>query len=591
MAQRQIVLGMASCGLAAGAQEAYDVFEEKLAEAGADAELTISGCVGVCFIEPIVKIVEPDGTEWNYGEVTGKRAAEIFERHVVGGEPIVEWTFEEGIYGDDVRSFMGPQVRIVMRNCGLINPEDIDQYLARDGYRAAKKAITGMSRLEVIEEVKRSGLRGRGGAGFSTGTKWKFAYDSPGDTKYMICNADEGDPGAFMNRTVLESDPHSVLEGMVIAGYAIGAKQGYVYCRAEYPLALKRLDIALSQARERGFLGENLFGTDFSFDIEVRQGAGAFVCGEETALMASIEGRRGMPNLRPPYPTTAGLFGKPTVINNVNTLTNIAWIILHGAEAVSQYGTEGSKGTKVFSLAGKIKRGGSAEVPMGTTLDTIIHEIGGGSYTGKPVKAVQLGGPSGGCVPANMFDTRVDYEELTSTGAIVGSGGAVVMDEDTCMVDVARFFLEFTQDESCGKCTYCRIGTRRMLEILTRICDGEGTMADIDLLNELAYKIKNTSLCALGGTAPNPVLTTLRYFHNEYVDHVAERKCAAKVCKSLITFRISPDLCNGCGACARVCSVNAISGEKKQTHQIDDLVCIRCGACIEVCTSDAIMIE
>ena len=591
MAQRKVIVGMASCGLAAGAQEAYDVFEAKLAEAGADVELTIAGCVGACFVEPIVTVVEPDGTRWNYGEVNGKRAAEIVERHVVAGEPIREWTFEEGVYAEEIKSFMGPQVRLVMRNCGVINPEDIDQYLARDGYRAARKAITEMTRLEVIEEVKRSGLRGRGGAGFPTGTKWKFAYDSPSELKYIICNADEGDPGAVMNRTVLESDPHSVLEGMVIGGYAIGAQQGYVYCRAEYPLALKRLDIAISQAREHGFLGENLFGTDFSFEIEVREGAGAFVCGEETALMGSIEGKRGMPNLRPPYPTTAGLFGKPTVINNVSTLANIAWIILHGAQAVAQYGTERSKGTKEFSLAGKIKRGGLAEVPMGTTLGTIIYDIGGGSYTGKPVKAVQLGGPSGGCVPASLFDTRVDYEELTQTGAIVGSGGAVVMDEDTCMVDVARFFLEFTQDESCGKCTYCRIGTRRMLEILTRICDGEGTMAEIDLLNDLAYKIKDTSLCALGGTAPNPVLTTLRYFHNEYVDHVIEGKCAAKVCKSLIAFRILPDLCNGCGACARVCSVNAISGEKKQTHQIDDLVCIRCGACIEVCTSDAIMIE
>ena len=591
MAQRKVIVGTASCGLAAGAQEAYDVFEAKLAEAGADVELTITGCVGACFVEPIVTVVEPDGTAWNYGEVNGKRAAEILERHVIGSEPVREWTFEEGVYAEDIRAFMAPQVRVVMRNCGVINPEEIDQYLARDGYRAAKKAITEMSRLEVIDEVKRSGLRGRGGAGFSTGMKWKFAYDSPSDVKYIICNADEGDPGAFMNRTVLESDPHGVLEGMIIGGYAIGAQQGYVYCRAEYPLALKRLDIAISQARERGFLGENLFGTDFSFDIEVREGAGAFVCGEETALMASIEGHRGMPNLRPPYPTTAGLFGKPTVINNVSTLANIAWIVLHGAQAVAQYGTEGSKGTKEFSLAGKIRRGGLAEVPMGTRLSTIIHDIGGGSYTGKPVKAVQLGGPSGGCVPASLFDTRVDYEELTQTGAIVGSGGAVVMDEDTCMVDVARFFLEFTQDESCGKCTYCRIGTRRMLEILTRICDGEGTMVEVDLLNDLAYKIKDTSLCALGGTAPNPVLTTLRYFHDEYVDHVTEGKCAAKVCKSLITFRILSDLCNGCGACARVCSVKAISGEKKQTHQIDDLVCIRCGACVEVCTSDAIMIE
>ncbi|HDQ73005.1 MAG TPA: NADH-quinone oxidoreductase subunit NuoF [Chloroflexi bacterium] len=588
MSRPEIIIGMASCGVAAGAQETHETFVEKLEAANADAKLSLSGCIGTCFIEPVVKVVGADGEEWTYGEVTPERAEKIVEQHVVGGEPVVEWTFEEGEYAEDVQAFLGNQVRIVMRNCGLINPEDIDEYLARDGYQAIEKVVTEMTPGGAIEEITASGLRGRGGAGFPTGLKWKFAREAPGDTKYMICNADEGDPGAFMNRTVLESDPHSMLEGMIIAGYAIGAQQGFIYCRAEYPLAIKRLEIALSQARERGFLGENLFGSDFSFDIEIRKGAGAFVCGEETALMASIEGKRGMPRLRPPYPTTSGLFGKPTVINNVNTLTNIAWIILNGAEAFSQYGTEKSKGTKVFSLAGKVARGGSAEVPMGTTLGEIVHDIGGGSFTGAPIKAVQLGGPSGGCVPASLFDTRVDYEELTKTGAIVGSGGMVIMDDGTCMVDIARFFLNFTQDESCGKCTYCRVGTRRMLDILTQICSGEGTMADIETLEILSEKIKDTALCALGGTAPNPVLTTLRYFRDEYVTHVEEGACHAKVCKPLLTFSIDPEKCTGCGACLRACSVRAITGEKKEPHEIDPDLCIKCGVCYETCTFDAV---
>ncbi len=591
MTPAQIIVGMASCGVAAGAQEAYEAIEAKLDQTGADAQLGVSGCIGTCFLEPIVTVVTADGQEWNYGEVTPKRAEQIIEQHVINGQPIREWTFEEGEHAEDVKAFMDPQVRIVMRNCGLINPEHIEEYLERDGYKAIEKAVTSMTPQEVIQEVNESRLRGRGGAGFPTGRKWQFAHDAPGDTKYIICNADEGDPGAFMNRTVLESDPHSMLEGMIIAGYAIGAQQGYIYCRAEYPLAIKRLEIALAQAREHGFLGDNLFGTDFSFDIEIRQGAGAFVCGEETALIASIEGKRGMPRLRPPYPATSGLFGKPTVINNVNTLTNIAWIILHGGEALAQYGTERSRGTKVFSLAGKVARGGSVEVPMGTPLGEIIHEIGGGSTSGKPVKAVQLGGPSGGCVPASLFDTPVDYEELTKTGAIVGSGGMVVMDEDTCMVDIARFFLDFTQDESCGKCTYCRVGTRRMLETLTRICAGEGDAQDIKDLKDLAYKIKNTSLCALGGTAPNPVLTTLRYFEDEYVAHVRDGKCPAKVCKPLLTFSIDAEACTGCGACIRACSVGAITGEKKQAHEINPVLCIKCGACYEVCKFDAVCVE
>jgi len=591
MTQSRIIVGMASCGIAAGAQEVYAALESKLEEMKASAELTITGCVGACFLEPLVEVVDPDGAKWTYGGVTSKRAAKIIEQHVVGGAPVVEWTLEEGEYAEAVQAFMGKQVRIVLRNCGLINPESIDEYLSRDGYRAIEKAVTCMTPQEVIDEISRSGLRGRGGAGFPTGRKWQFAYNVPSDVKYIICNADEGDPGAFMNRTVLESDPHSMLEGMVIAGYAIGASQGYIYCRAEYPLAIKRLQIAMAQARERGFVGHNIFGSDFSFEIEIREGAGAFVCGEETALMGSIEGRRGMPRLRPPYPAVSGLFGKPTIINNVNTLTDLAWILLNGAEEFARYGTEGSKGTKVFSLAGKIARGGSAEVPMGTTLGEIAYDIGGGSLFGGPIKAVQMGGPSGGCVPASLFDTRVDYEELTKTGAIVGSGGMVVMDEDTCMVDIARFFLDFTQEESCGKCTYCRIGTRRMLEILTRICDGKGMMADLDTLEDLAEKIKDTSLCALGGTAPNPVLTTLRYFRDEYVAHVQDRKCPAKVCRTLLTYSIISDLCTGCGACVRACAVNAITGEKKQPHEINPDLCIKCGACFEVCSFDAVLVE
>ncbi len=591
MTRTRVMVGLASCGIAAGAEETYEAFQRLLQERNlTDIQLEITGCNGLCHREPIVEVIGPDG-HWTYYGIKADRVPDIVDGHLVSGQPLTQWTFQQGDLREEIEAFLSKQVRIELRNCGKINPEKIEDYLAVDGYKAIEKCLREMTPEQVIDEVKRSGLRGRGGAGFPTGVKWEFARKAPGDVKYIICNADEGDPGAYMNRSVLESDPHSVLEGMLIAGYAIGSSKGYIYCRAEYPLALKRLNIAISQARERGFLGEHILGTDFSFDIEIREGAGAFVCGEETALIASIEGQRGMPRLRPPYPATSGLFGKPTNINNVGTLADVVWVILNGADAYAQYGTARSKGTKVFSLVGKIKRSGLVEVPFGMTVGEVVYDIGGGSISGKPVKAVQFGGPSGGCIPASLFDTPIGYEELTATGAIVGSGGMVVMDADSCMVDVARFFLNFTQDESCGKCTFCRIGTRRMLEILTRITEGKGTLEDLDRLEYLAYKVRDTSLCALGGTAPNPVLTTLKYFRDEYIAHVQDKKCPAKVCKALIHYTIDPVACTGCTACARVCPVQAISGERKQPHTIDPAICIKCGACYEACRFNAIIVE
>jgi NADH:ubiquinone oxidoreductase subunit F (NADH-binding)/NAD-dependent dihydropyrimidine dehydrogenase PreA subunit len=489
--------------------------------------------------------------------------------------------------GDD--SFFEKQKRIVLRNCGIIDPNSIEEYLAVGGYEAIRKVLKEYSPEQVIEVVTNSGLRGRGGGGFLTGVKWKFCRQSSGNKKYIICNADEGDPGAFMDRSTLESDPHSVLEGMMICAFAIGADEGYIYVRAEYPKAVQRLKHSIREALARGFLGKNIFGSIFNFSIKIKEGAGAFVCGEETALIASIEGKRGMPRFRPPFPAQAGLWGKPTNINNVETFANISWIITNGAPAFASMGTENSKGTKVFALAGKIERGGLAEVPMGISINEIVYDIGGGIKENKKFKAVQMGGPSGGCIPASMGDLKIDYQQINKTGAIMGSGGMVVMDETTCMVEMAKFFLTFTQDESCGKCTFCRIGTKRMLEVLERITDGKGEEGDIDLLKNLAYQIRNNTVCGLGQTAPNPVLTTLRYFPEEYEAHIRDKKCPAHSCPALVTYVIKVDACKGCMMCAKACPTEAISGEKKKAHEINAEACIRCGKCLETCKFNAVI--
>ena len=583
----QVKVGLASCGIASGGRKVYQALQSQLGDKGLDVELKQTACIGMCYNEPMIEVSSPEKGRTFYGKVTPDKIHRIVNEHLIGGDPVAELAIPE----EEINNFLGKQKRIVLRNCGVIDPESIDDCLAADGYKAIEKALSSMSPQEVIDEITESGLRGRGGAGFPTGVKWGFARKAAGTQKYIICNADEGDPGAFMDRSVLEGDPHSIIEGMLIAGYAIGASEGYIYVRAEYPLAIQRLEIALAEAREAGYLGEGIMGYNFDFDIKIRQGAGAFVCGEETALIASLEGRRGMPRFRPPFPANSGLWGKPTNINNVETLANIAWIILHGASAYNVYGTEKSKGTKVFALAGKIARGGLIEVPMGITIREIVFDIGGGTSSGLDFKAVQMGGPSGGVIPARLADTLVDYESVTKTGAIMGSGGMIVMDESSCMVDITRFFLNFTKDESCGKCTFCRIGIPRMLEILERISKGEGRGEDIEQLEELAQSVKRASLCALGGTAPNPVLTTIRYFRDEYEEHINKKKCRAKRCPALIIFEIIEEKCPGCGLCVKYCPTEAISGEKKKPYVIDQEKCIRCGLCVNTCRLGAISVR
>ena len=580
-----------------GSAQIIERFEQKIKEAGLEKEVKVvrTGCFGLCEAGPVV-IVYPEGTF--YSRVKVEDVDEIVSEHLLKGRHVQHLVYtdhatheQNANKGLQDINFYKHQKRVALRNCGVIDPENIDEYLAFDGYKALEKALTSMTREQVIDEILKSGLRGRGGGGFPTGLKWKFTYSSQADQKYVACNADEGDPGAFMDRSVLEGDPHCVLEAMAIAGYAIGASEGYIYVRAEYPIAVKRLEIAIAQAHEYGLLGENIFGTGFNFDIKIRLGAGAFVCGEETALMRSIEGKRGEPTPRPPFPAVKGLFGKPTMLNNVETYANVAQIILKGADWFASMGTEKYKGTKVFALGGKINNTGLVEVPMGTPLRTIIYDIGGGIPNGKKFKAVQTGGPSGGCLPAELLDTPVDYDNLIAAGSMMGSGGMIVMDEDNCMVDIARFFLDFTVDESCGKCTPCRVGTRRMLEILERIVNGKGEEGDIERLEELANTIKSTALCGLGQTAPNPVLSTLKFFRSEYEAHIREKRCPAHHCRALLHYVINPDLCRGCTACTRVCPVEAISGELREPHQIDTSKCLKCGACAEKCKFHAITRE
>jgi len=580
-------VGLASCGIAAGAMPVWERLKEILEPQG--IEVMRTGCIGLCFAEPLVEVVT-EGKSYLYGYIDPDKAEQIVSSHILQGNPLHDLL----VYADGEKipegEFLTRQVRIVLRNCGRIDPDSIDSYREAGGYSALAKALGEMTPEQVIEEIKTSGLRGRGGAGFPTHIKWTATRNASGYPKYIVCNADEGDPGAFMDRSVLESDPHSVLEGMALAGYAIGANYGFIYVRAEYPLAVERLKKAIAQGEEQGVLGGNIMGSGFDFFLEIREGAGAFVCGEETALLQSIEGKRGMPRFRPPFPAEKGLWGQPTSINNVESFANVAWIIANGGSAFASYGSEGSKGTKVFALAGKVKRGGLVEVPMGITLREIVEDIGGGIRAGGELKAVQTGGPSGGCIPASLVDTPVDYDSLKKIGAIMGSGGMLVMDKSTCMVDVARFFLNFTQNESCGKCTFCRVGTRRMLEILERITAGEGREEDLELLNELAVKVKTASLCGLGQTAPNPVLTTLNYFRDEYLAHVRDHNCPAGQCKALISYRVIEDKCVGCGLCSKQCSAGAISGPNKGPHQIDEEKCTRCGLCHAVCRHGAIEI-
>ena len=579
----RIVVGQGSCGIAAGAAKVYSAIE---ALVGSSAELTITGCIGMCFLEPIVDIYDGDSLVKRLVKVQPSDAEKIID-FVNGNENAVD----DIEISDDDKAFLEKQTRIALRHCGIINPEKIEEYVSDDGYKALEKVLNTMTPEDVIEEIKLSGLAGRGGAGFPTWFKWNAARQAQGDYKYLICNADEGDPGAFMDRAVIESDPHNLIEGMLIGAYAIGAKEAVVYVRAEYPLAIERLTNAIKEAEEKGYLGENILGSGFSCKMRIKAGAGAFVCGEETALIESLQGERGMPRLKPPFPAQSGYWYKPSNINNVETFANVSWIILNGGEAFSAMGTENSKGTKVFALTGKIKKGGLVEIPMGKTLRDVIFDIGGGIKNDAQFKAVQMGGPSGGCIPAELLDTVIDYKALGATGAIMGSGGMVVMDESTCMVGMAQFFLDFMTKESCGKCVHCRIGTKRMLEILNRIVKGEGKEGDIELLEELCYSIKDGALCGLGQTAPNPVLTTIKYFRNEYEAHINEKKCPAKSCADLLSYRIVADKCRGCTLCAKKCPVDAISGSPKNPHVIDKEKCIRCGACYNMCKYSAIVME
>lgn len=580
----RIVVGQGSCGIAAGAAKVYSALEALKDKT--DAELTITGCIGMCFLEPIVDIYD--------GKTLLKRLVKV---QPTDAQKIIDFTngdkdaVADIEITDDDKSFLDKQTRIALRHCGIINPEKIEEYTSEDGYKALEKVLKTMTPEQVIEEIKTSGLAGRGGAGFPTWFKWNAARQAQGDYKYLICNADEGDPGAFMDRAVIESDPHNLIEGMLIGAYAIGAKEAVVYVRAEYPLAIERLTNAIKEAEDKSYLGENIMGTDFSCKMRIKAGAGAFVCGEETALIESLQGERGMPRLKPPFPAQSGYWYKPSNINNVETFANVSWIMLNGGEAFAAMGTENSKGTKVFALTGKIKKGGLVEIPMGKTLRDVIFDIGGGIKNDAEFKAVQMGGPSGGCIPAQLLDTVIDYKALGATGAIMGSGGMVVMDESTCMVSMAQFFLDFTAKESCGKCIHCRIGTKRMLEILNRIVKGEGKDGDIELLEELCYSIKDGALCGLGQTAPNPVLTTIKYFRNEYEAHINDKKCPAKSCTDLITYSINADKCKGCTLCAKKCPVNAISGTVKNPHSIDNEKCIKCGACYNNCKFGAVEMD
>jgi NADH-quinone oxidoreductase subunit F len=580
----KVVVGLGSCGIAAGANKVYETLREEINNKGLDIDLTIAGCVGSCHLEPIVDFYDEEGHLDRCVKVSADKVLNLLDK-------ALKKELEEASKITEIdNSAINKQVRIAIENCGYINPEDINEYIANGGYSGLKKVLTDMTQEQVIEEVKIAGLRGRGGAGFPTWFKWNAAYREKATPKYMVCNADEGDPGAFMDRSVLEGDPHRVLEGMAIGGYAMGANEGIIYVRAEYPLAIKRLEIAIKQAEEAGYLGKNIFGSGFDFDIRIKAGAGAFVCGEETALIASLEGERGMPRLKPPFPAQKGFWNKPTNINNVETFANVPWIFRHGGAEYAKLGSEKSKGTKVFALTGKIKKGGLVEVPMGMPLREIIYGIGGGILNDKEFKAVQMGGPSGGCIPAELIDTPIDYESVSKVGAIMGSGGMVVIDETACMVEMAKFFLSFTRKESCGKCIHCRLGTKRMLEILERITEGKGKEGDIETLENLAREVQAGSLCQLGITAPNPVLSMIKNFRSEYEAHIRDKKCPAHVCKSLITFEIK-DNCTGCTICARNCPVNAISGVLKGQHIIDKEICTKCGKCHDVCRFNAVEIN